>query len=157
MAGKRSQKSAKVARKAAAKRVAARPKLLSGGNPQIAKADGDAPVKAYIAALPGWKRDAGRRLDALIVRTVPNVRKAVRWNTPFYGIEGQGWFCAFHCMTKYIKVAFFRGTSLRPAPPVDSKQREVRYFHIHEGDKLDEGLVARWIMQASELPGESCF
>ncbi len=137
--------------------VAAKPKLLSGGNPQIAKADGDAPVQAYIAAMPGWKRDVGRRLDALIVRTVPNVRKAVRWNTPFYGIEGQGWFLGFHCITKYVKVAFFRGTSLRPLPPVESKQKDVRYFHIHEDDQLDEELVASWIRQASELPGEKLF
>lgn len=131
--------------------------LLSGGNPQIAKADGDAPVQAFIAAMPGWKRDVGCRLDALIVRTVPGVRKAVRWNTPFYGIEGQGWFLGFHCITKYVKVAFFRGTSLRPVPPVESKQKEVRYFHIHEDDQLDEQLVASWIRQASELPGENCF
>lgn len=131
--------------------------LLSGGNPQIAKADGDAPVQDYIAAMPGWKRDVGRWLDALIVRTVPNVRKAVRWNSPFYGIEGQGWFLGIHCITKYVKVAFFRGMSLRPRPPVESKQKEVRYFHIHEGDQLDEKLVASWIRQASELPGENCF
>jgi len=137
--------------------VAATPVLLSGGNPQIAKADGDAPVQAFIAAMPGWKQDVGRRLDALIVRTIPNVRKAVRWNTPFYGIEGQGWFLGFHCITKYIKVSFFRGTSLSPVPPVESKQKDVRYFHIHEHDQLDEELVANWIRQASELPGEKCF
>ncbi len=131
--------------------------LLSGGNPQIAKADGDAPVRAYIAAMPGWKHDVGHRLDALIVRTVPNVRKAVRWNTPFYGIEGQGWFLGVHCLTKYVKVAFFCGTSLRPLPPVESKQKDVRYFHIHEHDQLDEELLASWITQASELPGENCF
>ena len=151
------KKSPKVAKKAAAKRVAAKPQLLSGGNPQIAKADGDAPVRAYIAAMPGWKRDVGRRLDALIVRAVPNVRKAVRWNSPFYGIEDQGWFLGVHCIAKYIKVAFFRGTSLRPVPPVESKKKDVRYFHIHEDDQLDEALVARWIKQASELPGETCF
>jgi hypothetical protein len=103
--------------------VSAKPTLLAGGNPQIAKADGDAPVQAYIAAMPGWKRDVGRRLDALIVRTVPNVRKAVRWNSPFYGIEGQGWFLNFHCLTKYIKVAFFSGTSLRPLPPSSPRTR----------------------------------
>ncbi|MFM9963544.1 MAG: DUF1801 domain-containing protein [Planctomycetaceae bacterium] len=131
--------------------------LLSGGNPQIAKADGDAPVQAYIAAMPGWKRDVGRRLDALIVRTVPNVRKAVRWNSPFYGIEGQGWFLGLHCLTKYIKVAFFRGMSLTPIPPVESKQEAVRYLHIFENDLLDEELLASWIRQASELPGENCF
>ena len=129
-------------------------KLLSGGNPQIAKADGDAPVQAYIAAMPGWKRDVGRRLDALIVRTVPNVCKAVKWNTPFYGIDEQGWFLGFHCITKYIKVAFFRGTSLRPLPPVESKQKEVRYLHIHEGEQFDEAQFAAWVKQASQLPGE---
>ena len=132
----------------------AKPKLLSGGNPQIAKADGDAPVQAYIAAMPGWKRDVGRRLDALIVRTVPGVHKAVKWNTPFYGVEGQGWFLGFHCMTKYVKVAFFRGTSLRPVPPVESTQKEVRYLHIHEDDELDEAQFADWVKQASQLPGE---
>ena len=131
--------------------------LLSGGNPQIAKGDGDAPVQEYLAAMPGWKRDLGKRLDALIVRTVPNVRKAVRWNTPFYGIEDQGWFLGFHCITKYIKVAFFRGASLRPLPPVESKQKDVRYLHIHEHEQLDEELVASWIRQASELPVGSCF
>ncbi len=157
MAGKTSKKSAKVAKKAAAKRVAAKPTLLAGGNPQITKADGDAPVQAYIAAMPGWKRDVGRRLDALIVRNVPNVRKAVRWNSPFYGIEGQGWFLNVHCLTKYVKVAFFRGTSLRPVPPGESKHKDVRYLHIHEDDQLDEELVASWIRQASELPGAECF
>jgi hypothetical protein len=133
--------------------VAAKPVLLAGGNPQIAKADGDAPVQAYIAAMPGWKRDIGRRLDALIVRTVPNVGKAVRWNSPFYGIEGQGWFLNFHCFTKYVKVAFFRGTSLRPLPPGESKHKDTRYLDIHEDDQLDEERVASWIRQASELPG----
>lgn len=152
MAGKTSKRSAKAAKKAAAK-----PVLLAGGNPQIAKADGDAPVQAYIAAMPGWKGDVGRRLDALIMRTVPNVSKAVRWNSPFYGIEGRGWFLNYHCLTKYVKVAFFRGTSLRPVPPVESKHKEVRYFHIHEDDQLDEELVARWIRQASELPGAPLF
>ena len=138
-------------------------KLLSGGNPQIAKADGDAPVQAYIAAMPGWKRDVGRWLDALIGRTVPGVKKAVRWNTPFYGAQGpdgpggRGWFVAFHCISKYVKVAFFRGMSLRPLPPVESKQKEVRYLHIHEGEQLDEELVASWIRQAAQLPGETCF
>jgi hypothetical protein len=132
-------------------------KLLSGGNPQIAKADGDAPVQAYIAAIPGWKRDIARRLDALIVRTVPNVRKAVRWNSPFYGIEGQGWFLNFHCITRYIKVCFFRGLSLRPIPPVESKHKDVRYFHIYENDQLDEELMAGWFKQAAKLPGENCF
>jgi hypothetical protein len=133
--------------------AAAKPKLLSGGNPQIAKGDGSAPVQAYIAAMPGWKCDVGRRLDALIVRTVPGVRKAVKWNSPFYGVEGQGWFLNFHCFTKYVKVAFFRGASLRPVPPGESKDKDVRYLDIHEDDQLDEELVASWIRQASELPG----
>jgi hypothetical protein len=133
--------------------VAATPALLAGGNPQIAKAEGDAPVQAYIAAMPGWKRDVGRRLDALLVRTVPNVRKAVKWNSPFYGIDGKGWFLSLHCFTKYVKVAFFRGTSLRPLPPGESTHKDVRYLDIHEDDPLDEELVARWIRQASELPG----
>ncbi|MBR1274922.1 DUF1801 domain-containing protein [Bradyrhizobium sp. AUGA SZCCT0283] len=152
MAGKTSAKSAKVARKAAAK-----PALLSGGNPQIAKGDGDAPVQAYIAAMPGWKRDVGRHLDALIVRTVPGVRKAVKWNSPFYGVGGQGdqgWFLSFHCFTKYVKVAFFRGTSLRPLPPGESKQKEVRYLDIPEDHQLDEAQFAAWVKQASQVPGE---
>lgn len=126
--------------------------LLSGGNPQIAKADGDAPVQAYIAAMPGWKRDLGKRLDALIVRNVPNVRKAVKWNSPFYGIEGQGWFLSFHVFSRYVKVTFFRGTSLRPVPPGASKHKDVRYFDIHEG-KLDETQMANWVKQAAALPG----
>ncbi|MDB5346607.1 MAG: hypothetical protein JWP89_4984 [Schlesneria sp.] len=137
------------------KAAAAKPvKLLSGGNPQIAKADGDAPVQTYIAAMPGWKGDIGRRLDAIIERTVPNVRKGVRWNTPFYGIDDDGWFLAFHCITKYIKVAFFRGTSLHPAPPVESKQKEVRYLHIYEDGQFDEAQFTAWVKQASLLPGE---
>ena len=159
MASKTSKKSAKVAKKAKprpkAKPVATKPvKLLSGGNPQIAKAYGDAPVQAYIAAMPGWKSDVGRRLDALIERAVPNVYKAVKWNSPFYGIEGQGWFLGIHCYTKYIKVAFFRGASLRPLPPGESKQKEVRYLDIHEDDPLDEAQFASWVKQASQLPGE---
>jgi len=149
---KTAKESANVARKAAAKRVAAKPALLSGGNPQIAKAEGDAPVQAYIAAMPGWKRDVGRRIDALIVRTVPGVRKAVKWNSPFYGVEGKGWFLNFHCFTNYVKVAFFRGTSLRPAPPGESKHKEVRYLDIREHD-LDEAQMATWIRQAAALPG----
>ena len=127
--------------------------LLAGGNPQIAKADGDAPVQAYIAAMPGWKRDVGHRLDALIARTVPKVRKAVKWNSPFYGIEGQGWFLSFHCFTKYVKVTFFRGASLRPLPPGASKHEEVRYLDIHEDEPLDEARLAGWVKQASKLPG----
>jgi len=134
-------------------RKAGKPALLAGENPQIAKADGDAPVQAYIAAIPGWKRDVARRLDALIGRTVPGVRKAVKWNSPFYGVEGQGWFLDFHCFTKYVKVAFFRGTSLRPVPPGESKNKDVRYLDIHENEELDEKLVAGWIRQASGLPG----
>jgi hypothetical protein len=153
MVGKTSRKSAKVAKKATAKRVAAKPTLLTGGNPQIAKADGDAPVQAYIAAMPGWKRDVGRKLDALIVRTVPGVRKAVRWNSPMYGVdEDQGWFLGIHCFTNYVKVAFFRGTSLRPVPPGASKSKDTRYLDIHEDDQLDEELVAGWIRQATALP-----
>ena len=128
-------------------------KLLSGGNPQIAKAEGDAPVQAYIAAMPGWKRDLGKRLDALIVRNVPNVRKAVKWNSPFYGIEGQGWFLGLHCFTKYIKLAFFCGASLRPVPPGESKDKNVRYLDIREGDELDESQLATWVKQAAALPG----
>jgi len=148
MAGKISKKSATVAKKAAAK-----PTLLAGGNPRIAKADGDAPVRAYIAAMPGWKRNVGRGLDALIARTVPGVRKAVKWNSPFYGIEGQGWFLSFHTFTNYVKVAFFRGASLRPLPPGESRQKEVRYLDIHEDDQLDESQLARWVRQAAALRG----
>jgi hypothetical protein len=130
------------------------PKLLAGGNPQIAKGDGDGPVQAYIAAMPSWKHDVGRQLDELIVTTVPDVRKAVRWNSPFYGAAGQeGWFLSFHCLTNYVKVAFFRGASLEPQPPVASKSDDVRYLHIHEGDRLDEGVMVSWIEQASALPG----
>jgi hypothetical protein len=135
-------------------RKSAKPTLLSGGNPQIAKGDGDAPVRAYIAAMPGWKRDVGRRLDAIIVRTVPGVCKAVKWNSPFYGVEGDGWFLNFHCFTKYVKVAFFRGTSLRPIPPGQSKHKEVRYLDIHEDDEFDEKQFGAWVKQASKLPGE---
>jgi hypothetical protein len=134
-------------------RKVAKPVLLAGGNPQIAKADGEAPVQGYIAAMPGWKRDVGSRLDALIVRTVPGVRKAIKWNSPFYGIEGQGWFLSLHCFTKYVKVAFFRGTSLRPVPPGESKHKDVRYLDIHEDDQLDEALLAAWVKQASQLRG----
>jgi len=134
-------------------RKVAKPALLAGGNPRIAKADGDAPVQAYIAAMPGWKRDVGRRLDVLIVGSVPGVRKAVKWNSPFYGIEGQGWFLSFHCFTKYIKVAFFRGTSLRPVPSGESKHKEVRYRDIHQDDQLDEAQMTIWVRQAAALPG----
>ena len=132
---------------------ATKPKLLSGGNPQIAKAEGDAPVQKYIAAIPGWKRDVARRLDQLIVRTVPNVRKAVKWNSPFYGMEGQGWFLSLHTYTNYIKVAFFKGTSLRPEPPGASKHKEVRYLDVRENDELDESQFASWVRQAAAIPG----
>ncbi len=127
-------------------------KLLSGGNPQIAKADGDAPVQAYIAAMPGWKRDLGKRLDALIVRNVPNVRKAVKWNSPLYGIAG-GWFLGMHVFTRYIKLAFFRGAELRPLPPGTSKDKNTRYLDLHEDDELDEAQLASWVKQAAALPG----
>lgn len=129
------------------------PILLAGGNPQIPKGDGNAPVQAYIAVMPGWKRNIGRRLDELIMRNVPDVHKAVRWNSPFYGIEGQGWFLSYHCYTKYIKVTFFNGMSLHPLPPGESKNEEVRYFDIHEDDQLDEDRLANWVKQASKLSG----
>jgi len=128
--------------------------LLSGGNPQIAKGDGDAPVQAYIAAMPGWKSDLGKRLDAIIVRNAPKVRKAVRWNSPFYGIEGQGWFLSFHVLTRYVKVTFFSGTSLRPVPPGGTpKSKDARWIDIYEDDKLDEKQMATWVKQAAALPG----
>jgi hypothetical protein len=135
-------------------RNSAAPKLLAGGNPQIAKAEGDAPVQAYIAAMPGWKREVGSRLDAIITRTIPAVRKAVKWNSPFYGVADRGWFLSFHCFTKYVKVAFFRGAALRPVPPGASKHPEVRYFDVRENDLLDEAQLAEWVRQAGELPGE---
>jgi hypothetical protein len=130
-----------------------KPRLLSGGNPQIAKGDGNAPVRAYIAAMPGWKRGVGRRLDALVVRTVPGVRKAVKWNSPFYGVEGQGWFLAVHCYTQYVKLTFFRGSSLSPVPPGESKHKEVRYFDIREDEPLDEARIEAWVRQAAAIPG----
>ena len=148
MAGK-TQKSKKAASKAAG------PVLLSGGNPQIAKADGDAPVQAYIAAMPGWKRHVGERLDAIIERAVPHVHKAVKWNSPFYGVDGDGWFLNVHCFTKYVKVSFFRGSALDPAPPVATKSPDVRCVHIFEEAGLDEAQFADWVTQASRLPGES--
>ncbi|NJD11141.1 MAG: DUF1801 domain-containing protein [Gemmatimonadetes bacterium] len=132
--------------------VPAEPTLLAGGNPQVARGDGDNAVRQYIEAMPGWKRAVGRRLDALIGRTVPGVSRAVRWNSPFYGIMGQGWLLSFHCLTKYIKVAFFNGTALRPLPPVDSRNAGTRYFHIYEHDRIDEDLLADWIRQAAALP-----
>lgn len=136
------------------KPASAAPVLLSGGNPQIAKGDGDVPVQAYIAAMPGWKSDLGRRLDALVVRAVPHVRKAVKWNSSFYGVDGEGWFLSFHCFAKYVKVAFFRGARLSPVPPGESKQKDVRYLDIYEDDPLDEAQFAAWVKQASRLPGE---
>jgi hypothetical protein len=169
MASKASKKSAKSSKKPSAKSGASKPDmsrkaggkpssssepvLLSGGNPQIAKAEGDAPVQAYIAAMPGWKSGVGRRLDALITRTVPGVRKVVKWNSPFYGVEGQGWFLDFHVFAQYIKVAFFRGSSLHPLPPGASKVKDVRYLDIREHDAIDEAQLASWIRQAAALPG----
>jgi hypothetical protein len=166
MARAPSKKPAKVTNKAAAKRVAAtkaKPTklqkneqgvvLLSGGNPQIVKGDGDAPVQAYIAAMPGWKSGLGKRLDALIVRTVPGVRKAVRWNSPFYGIEGQGWFLSVHVFTRYVKVTFFKGVSLRPVPPGAGKDKDARWIDIYEDDELDETQMAKWVKQAAAMPG----
>ena len=145
---------AAVARNGAPAMKARPARLLSGGNPQVAKADGDAPVKAYIEAMPGWKRDVGKRLDALITRTVPQVRKAVKWNSPFYGIEDRGWFLSFHVFTRYVKVTFFRGTSLRPLPPGGTpKSKDGRWIDIHEGETLDEGRMAAWVRQAAAVPG----
>lgn len=133
-----------------------KPRLLSGGNPQIPKGQGDAPVQAYIAAMPGWKRGVGERLDALITRTVPGVRKAVKWNSPFYGApEGEGWFLSYHCFDRYVKIAFFRGALLEPAPPEPSKSGDTRYLHIHEGEDWDEARFADWVAQASRLPHEA--
>ena len=139
------------------KRKDSKPKLLSGGNPQIPKGDGEEPVQAYIEAMPDWKRDVGRQLDALVEQTVPSLKKAVRWNSPFYGVEGMGWFLSYHCFTNYIKVTFLNGTALDPMPPVASKHPNVRYLHIHEDDKLSETPLAKWIKQASELPGDDLF
>lgn len=133
------------------------PKLLSGGNPQIPKGDGEGPVEAFLDAMPGWKQDVGRQLDKLVVEAVPDVQKAVRWNSPFYGIEDSGWFLSFHCFTKYIKVTFLNGSSLDPPPPVDSKHENVRYLHVSEEDALDEEQFIDWVKQASEIPGEELF
>ncbi len=133
------------------------PRLLSGGNPQIPKGDGEAPVRAYLDAMPGWKRAVGERLDALIAATVPGVRKAVRWNTPFYGVEGRGWFLGFHCLTRYVKVAFLKGADLTPVPPVASKQPDARYLHVGEDGAFDEARFVDWVRQAAALPGEELF
>lgn len=127
--------------------------LLSGGNPQIARGDGDAPVQSYIAAMPGWKREIGKRLDALVERTVPGVRKGVKWNSPFYGVEGKGWFLSFHVFTRYVKVTFFNGASLKPMPPGASKSKDVRYLDIHEDDDIDEKQMKAWLKQAAAVPG----
>lgn len=132
-----------------------KPVLLAGGNPQIPKGTGDGPVQDYIAAMPGWKQGVGRRLDDLVAAAVPGVRKAVKWNSPLYGVEDGRWFLSFHCMTGYIKVAFFRGAELRPVPPVGSKQPLVRYLHIAQDGAFDEGRFADWVRQASRLPGET--
>ncbi|GLS29580.1 hypothetical protein SAMN04488498_111154 [Mesorhizobium albiziae] len=153
MADKTSRTSAKTAKKATAKKAAGEPVLLSGGNPQIAKGYGDAPVQAYIAAMPGWKSDVGRRLDAIIERSVPGVLKAVKWNSPMYGVEEGTYFLGIHVFAKYVKVAFFRGAELEPLPPRTSKHKDVRYLDIHEG-QLDEAQFADWVKQASKLPGE---
>ena len=142
-------------KKATTKKAATgKPVLLAGGNPQIPKGDGDAPVQAYLAAMPGWKQDVGRQLDALIVRGFPKVHKAVKWNSPFYGVDGDGWFLNFHCFDKYVKVAFFRGTSLDPMPPGASKSKDVRYLDVHEHDTIDAKQFTTWVKQASKLPGE---
>ena len=141
------------ARKPPPKPKAGKVVLLSGGNPQIAKGDGDASVQAYIAAMPGWKRDVGLHLDALIARPVPGVRKAVKWNSPFYGVAEQGWFLSYHCFNRYVKVTFFRGASLKPLPPGESKDRNVRYLDVYEDKPLDEAQLEAWVKQAGRLPG----
>ena len=153
MNGKTSVTPAKRASKTAAEPAAAKPVLLSGGNPQIAKGDGDEPVQRYIAAMPGWKRGVGEHLDRLIERILPNVQKAVKWNSPFYGIEGNGYFLSFHVFTRYVKVTWFRGTSLKPMPPGTSKDKHARYLDIHEDDEIDDAQVTRWIKQAAAQPG----
>ncbi len=158
MAKKTTRKKKSIATsKPSATKSADAPKLLTGGNPQIPKGDGNEPVQAYINAMPEWKSGVGKKLDRLIVKNVPDVVKAVRWNQPFYGLEGQGQFMSFSCCTKYIKVAFFMGRSLEPMPPVESKHKDVRYFHIFEDDALDEKQLTSWIKQAAKLEGEHCF
>ncbi len=155
-ASKRPRPSTVKAGTQAATSAEATPRLLSGGNPQISKAHGDAPVQSYIAAMPGWKREVGTRLDQIITATVPAVQKAVKWNSPLYGIDGQGWFLGIHCYTRYIKVAFFKGASLKPMPPDESRQKEVRYLNIHErwGSGEEETQFVAWVRQASRIPGE---
>ena len=152
MAGKSSNRSTRVAKKAVGNGAHPKPVLLSGGNPQIAKADGDSPVQSYIAAMPGWKSDVGRRLDDLIVRTVPDVRKAVRWNSPWYGIEGQGWFLSYHVFTRYVKVTFLNGASLQPVLPGSGKDPDSRWVDIYE-DELDEAQMETWVRQSAARPG----
>jgi hypothetical protein len=153
VAKKKATKAAKKAKAAKKRPAAKKPKLLSGGNPQIAKGYGNAPVKAYIAAVPGWQKDVAKRLDAIIVKAVPGVKKAVKWNSPFYGLEDDLWFASFHIFARYVKVTFFQGASLKPPPEGKSKYPQVRYYDIHEGE-LDEAQFAKWIKQASKLPGE---
>jgi hypothetical protein len=150
---KRSMSKRKAAKKTTAAAASDEPRLLSGGNPQIPKADGDGPVQAYIAAMPGWKRDVGRRLDELIVRSAPGVQKFVRWNSPFYGMDGRGWFVSFHCFTKYVKVTFLRGSALKPLPPVESKDPDARYVHVYEDGHIDEAQFRSWVEQAAAIPG----
>ena len=140
-----------------AEKASEKPRLLSGGNPQIPKGDGNEPVEAYLDAMPGWKRKVGRSLDELIVRTLPEVHKAVRWNSPYYGIEDNGWFLSFHCFTRHVRLTWLNGTSLDPIPPGESKHAHVRYLDIHENDAVDEKLIASWIRQAAELPGDDLF
>lgn len=154
MVGKTSGKPEHASAKTGSAKGVKGPVLLSGGNPQIAKDYGNAPVQAYILAMPGWKSDLGRQLDSLIERAVPHVYKAVKWNSPFYGMGNDNWFLSYHCFTKYVKVAFFRGASLQPVPPGTSRQKDVRYLDIHEKDELDQAQFADWVRQASELPGE---
>lgn len=164
-ATKKSPAKRKAAKKAPAKKTtkapkqsaAKKPKLLAGGNPQIAKADGDAAVQTYIRHMPGWKQDIGRRLDDLITRALPGVRKAVRWNSPFYGTEASGWIISFHCITKYVKVGFFNGASLKPMPPVASKHEAMRYLHIFEDGAMDEKQFTDWVRQSAKLPGWGSF
>ena len=151
MSGRVSRKCTEAIDKAVTAKAA--PKLLAGGNPQIPKGEGDGPVQAYIAAMPGWKGELGSRLDALIAATVPDVEKAVKWNSPFYGVAGRGWFLSFHCFDRFVKLAFFRGMALQPLPPGASKSPDTRYLDIRENEKLDEKQLADWIRQASALPG----
>jgi len=132
-------------------------KLLTGGNPQIPKGDGDAPVQAYIAAMPGWKSAVGKRLDALIVRNLPQVQKAVRWNSPFYGIEGQGWLVSFHVLTRCVQLNFFCGAALQPVPSGSGKDPNARWLNISEGEALDEAQITAWLKQAAGMSGWASF